>query len=199
MNEITNEIITESLLYDNESRHSDFQIENFIIKKQGDKWAQYKQCLREIASRDSSIRDSEARNKALVSATKKSVRFKLWRLLNRKKNGSGPEIRLPDGNLDDLKAELDCFLKIAEKLKGELGEITEERRYKLETESWKNKGVKMAAIDILATGRVSNQTYDFIFSLPKKSQLEVFLKLSTKQPMALLGFEPDEIRAISKK
>jgi len=190
------------LLEDNESRHSDFQIENFIIKKQGDTWAQYKQCLREISSRHSSIKDSEARGKAFVSAAKKNVRFKLWRFLNRKKvrgNGSVPDIKLTDGNLEDLKAELDCFLKIAEKLKAELGEITPERRYQLETESWKNKGIKMAAIDILATGRISNQTYDFIFSLPKESQLELFSKLSAKQPMALLGFKPDEIRAITRK
>jgi hypothetical protein len=193
---------TKKILEDNESRHSDFQIENFIIRGQGDQWAQYKQCLREISSRDASIRDSEARNDALVLATKKSVRFRLWRFLNRKKaggNGSWPELKLPDGNLDDLKAELDCFLKIAEKLKAELGEISEERRYQLETASWKNKGIKIAAIDILATGRISNQTYDFIFSLPKESQLELFAKLSNKQPMALLGFEPDEIRAITKK
>jgi hypothetical protein len=194
--------IIDGLLKDGENRHSDFQIENFIIKGQGDTWAQYKQCLREVSSRHSSIKDSEARNKAMVLATKKSIRFKLWRFLNRKKaggNGSGPELKLPDGNLDDLKAELKCFLKIAEKLKSEIGEVSGERRYQLETESWKNKGIKMAAIDILATGRISNQTYDFIFSLPKESQLELFSALSVKQPMALLGFEPDEIRAITKK
>jgi hypothetical protein len=102
-------------------------------------------------------------------------------------------------NIIDTEREATRFAEIAEKLKTELGEITKERRYQLETESWKNKGIKMAAIDILATGRISNQTYDFIFSLPKGSQLELFSALSVKQPMALLGFEPDEIRAITKK
>ena len=193
MNKITDSVIVETLLKDHESRHSDFQIENFIIKKQGDAWAQYKQCLREISSRHESITGKENRARDISAGIKKSVRFKLWRFLNRKRfagNGSGPEIKSADGNTKDLKAELACLLKIAQKLKEEIGEVTEEKRYQLETKSWAAKGLKMAAIDLMASGRISNQTYDFLFALPKDSMVDIIKELSSKKPMELLGFEP---------
>jgi len=202
MNDITDRIDIENLLHDNESRHSDFQIDNFIIKKQGDSWAQYKQCLREISSRHESIKNNEAKAKAIKSKIRKTVRFKIWRLINRKKiAGNSVEFDQPEmlKTTKNLKAELECFLKRARELKKVIGEITPEKRYELETESWKAKALKMAVIDVLSTGRISNQTYEFIFSLPKESQLEIFVMLSCKQPMEVLGFEPDEVRAIARK
>lgn len=196
MVEISDKNAIENLLKDRENRHSDFQIETFIIKAKVDTWAQYKQCLREISARYESITKKENMEKAISAGIKKDMRFKLWRFLRSKLfawNGSMLGIRLPDGNIDDLKAELDCLVKIAKKLKADLGEITPEKRYKLESESWKAKGLKMAAVDILATGRISNQTYDFILSLPRRSQIEIFEKLSSSPPMRLLGFDPNEI------
>jgi len=189
-------------LLDYEKNHSIFQIDNFIIGKQGDLWAQYKQCLREMRGR---IDNLEVLNGELELIKIEIASFKLcWpsktaiKKKRMKKVWKKRKLEVIAANIIDTEREAVRFAEIAEKLKGELGEITPERRYQLETESWKNKGIKMAAIDILATGRISNQTYDFIFSLPKESQLELFSKLSAKQPMALLGFEPDEIRAITK-
>ena len=45
------DIEIKKLLNDHQELHSEFQIENFIIGNQGDKWAQYKQSLREIKAR----------------------------------------------------------------------------------------------------------------------------------------------------
>jgi hypothetical protein len=190
----------EDLLKDHQGHHSNFQVENFIIGCSGDLWAQYKQALREIESRYEIVfteREDLKVEKGRIEKYAHGVNgdTALKAILNRKIGGYEKRLK----NVRDTSRELKRFVDLAEKLKKELGEITEERRYQLETESWKNKGIKMAAIDILATGRISNQTYDFIFSLPKESQLELFAKLSNKQPMALLGFEPDEIRAITKK
>jgi hypothetical protein len=191
------------ILKDDEVQHSDFQVEHFIIGKQGDVWAQYKQCLREIKGRIESIRS--IKDQIEVFRTKANGSRLFWpSKKNRAIDAVNKKRAIEQINnlLNDVigtERELGRFVSLAEKLKAELGEISAERRYQLETESWKNKGIKMAAIDILATGRISNQTYDFIFSLPKDSQLELFAKLSNQQPMALLGFEPDEIRAITKK
>ncbi len=190
------QIIIESLLADYEAIHSCFQIKHFIVGASGDKWAQYKQALREIDARYNNLIDMEWQQQVAISA---SVKKKWYAVLGVGKQSVNKVLEKKNREISGIKKELARFIEIAEKLKAELGEITEERRYQLETESWKNKGIKMAAIDILATGRISNQTYDFVFSLPKESQLELFAKLSNQQPMALLGFEPDEVRAITRK
>ena len=179
-----------TILIDYEDRHSEFQIENFIIRSSGCEWFQYKQALREIDSRANIIVALHDEKKAF-----EFPRYKLFFLKTRRKS----QLKIIEKKIFNVEAELKIFLRIAEKLKKQIGEITPERRNQLETESWKNKGIKMAAIDILATGRISNQTYDFVFSLPKESQLEIFKTVSAIQPMGILGFEPDEIRAITKK
>ena len=153
-----NKIKIEKILVDHQELHSDFQIDNFIIGSQGDAWAQYKQCLREIKARVENIES---------------------------KNGKAAE---------ETERELSRFVFHALRLKEEIGELTEEKRYQLETKSWAAKGLKMAAIDLMASGRISNQTYDFLFALPKESMVDIIKKLSSKKPMELLGFEPEEIK-----
>lgn len=194
------------LLKDIEKRHSDFQIENFIIRKQGDLWAQYKQCLREISGRNESIENEELKvknEKINRDRIKKSLRYKLWRFLNRKKivgDGLPPERSKEQAeNVKNLKAELKCFLKIARKLKEQIGELTDGRRDELESASWRAKGLKLAAIDILSVGRISNQTLDFILSLSKENQIIVFEQLSRGGPWQALGFSESEIIMITGK
>jgi len=192
-----------NMLGDHHDLHSEFQIENFIIKSQGDEWAQYKQCLREIKARVENIESDKIQLKILeLNKTKKPpFWFKIFKHKIIKIEGATGSDKLTSlkNTIKERERELECFVRIAEKLKDKLGDITAERRAQLEAESWKAKGLKMAALDLMSAGRISGQTLDFIFSLPKGSQLELFSKLSAKQPMALLGFEPDEIRAISKK
>ena len=153
-----NKELIKNLLKDYEGCHSDFQIDNFIIGSQGDAWAQYKQCLREINGR---VEILESKSGKAAAETEK---------------------------------ELARFIFHALRLKKEIGELTEEKRYQLETKSWAAKGLKMAAIDIMASGRISNQTYDFLFALPKESMVDIIKKLSSKKPMELLGFEPEGIK-----
>jgi len=192
--------IIENLLKDHQGHHSNFQIENFIVGCSGDAWAQYKQALREIESRYEIILDARTK---LISH-KKSMQ-KIKRSLNgdkRKIKSYGLRVgayRKELENAQDVKRELKKFVELAVRLKSEIGEVDSKKRQALETKSWKNKGVRMAAVDVLATGAISHQTYDFIFSLPKESQLELFKALSTKKPWELLGYQPDEIRAITKK
>ena len=68
------------LLNDEELNHSNFQIENFIVGSQVGKWAQYKQCLREISSRFEQDRGDKCRFVEKVNiffvAVKKKQSFK---------------------------------------------------------------------------------------------------------------------------
>jgi len=183
----------QSLLTDYQELHSEFQIKHFIIASQGDRWAQYKQCLREIKARSESIKTEEIQLKILEASRnhkKKSWLKKLGRNKIKVENLSSLEkLTAIKNTIKEKERELECFVNIAKKLKKEIGELTETKRYQLETRSWQAKGLKMAAIDIMASGRISNQTYDFLFALPKESMVDIIRQLSMKKPMELLGFE----------
>jgi hypothetical protein len=188
----------ETLLKDYERSHSRFQIEHFIIGSTGDTWHQYKHALREIENRYRYLNELKDK-KDIAGVPAKIKRWFFLRFSEKTSNIKNGDNRENDDTILDIERELNEFVKIAKKIKKDIGEITDERRQQLEFESWKNKGLKMAAIDILSSGNISNQTYDFIFSLPKKAQLEIFHKLKDNPPMNLLGFEPDEIRALSNQ
>ena len=70
-----NKFKIKELLEDHQELHSEFQIDNFIIGNQGDRWAQYKQCLREIKSRWESIESDKMQADRLAQPQKP---FKLF-------------------------------------------------------------------------------------------------------------------------
>ena len=177
-----NKFKIEKLLQDHHELHSEFQIENFIIGSQGDSWAQYKQCLREIKARIESIESDEIQLRMLESKNGKRKRF--WFKKIAVKNTAG--IDSLKNKLNERKRELDCFVKIAEKLKSEIGPITAERRQQLESKSWYNKARKLAAIDLMAYGRVSTKTLEFILSFPKEDAQNLLLEFGVDSPPRLL-------------
>ena len=170
-----------TFLKDYEKNHSTFQIDNFIIGKQGDRWAQYKQCLQEIYSHVESIKNSKM-NLKVMSLEKPRFSFYLPTKLNRAKRLHAKEIlkaRISKAqeSISVMEKELGRFLEIAKRLKNKIGPITDERRQQLELESWTAKGRKMAAIDRVLTGRISHQTFEFILSLPIESQDSILDKI----------------------
>ena len=52
-----NKKVIDKILQDYQRGHSNVQIKYFNVKKEGDNWAQYKQCLYEIDSRKKSFED----------------------------------------------------------------------------------------------------------------------------------------------
>jgi hypothetical protein len=189
-----NNMDVENLLKDYQGLHSDFQIENFVIGNEGDKWAQYKQCLREIKARIGDAESEEAKLRYLETKNKMPW---LKRLLHRKVIANGNNLTGLKNKRKEKKREFDCLVKIAKQLKAQIGEVTDERRQQLELESWTAKGLKLAAIDILSSRTISNQTYEFIFSLPKDSQVRILKTLARHPPMEVHGFSREEIKQIS--
>ena len=194
--------IIENLLKDNQNRHSDFQLENFVIKNKGNLWVQYKKALGELQFRYDEIQNHEAK-KDQLGALKKNKKFKALSFFSKKRRGFlsklSIDIRSNQKKIDNTYAEFNCILKIAKELKKEVGEVTDERRQQLELESWTAKGLKLAAIDILSSRTISKQTYEFIFSLPKDSQVRILKTFSSHHPMKVLGFSRDDIKQISPR
>ena len=166
----------DDMLKDYQEFHSEFQIKHFIIGIQGDTWAQYKQCLREVRARIESLKSDKIQLRILQSKKNKKKTF--WpKWLNRRKidisknsNVTGTGIESLEDTIKGRERELNCFVKIAGKLKEQIGEVTDERRQQLELESWTAKGRRMVKIDQILTGRISHQTFEFVLSLPVQSQ-----------------------------
>lgn len=178
----------ETLLRDHQNLHSKFQIDNFIIGNQGCIWSQYKQALREIEGRYSSfITQKESlelfdlkRNWFWPFGRKAEIRNNA---LKRKRES------MVDG-LAESERELTRFVELALELKKEIGDLDNGKREILESDSWRQKAIKMAGIDLLVNGRLGQPTMELILALPKKDRSEVLRILSPESkpnPMRLIG------------
>lgn len=147
------------LMDDYQEGHSDFQIENFIIKSQGSRWMQYQQCLREIKGRINIISKWESR--------KIKKRFFKRRISRSKK----------PPNVIRAEREMEIFVKLAKEFKRDLGEITPDRRKYLEEQSWFEKAKRMIGVDLLVSNGqgISKATIEFILQLPGSYRKELVL------------------------
>ena len=180
--------IIEKLLKDHQSCHSEFQIDNFIVGNQGYDWSQYKQALREI----------DGRYQSLIGQKEELEIFdlkKYWR----RSFGRRAEIRLArrkrirlamvDG-IAETERELNRFVELALKLKQEIGDLGNGKREMLESNSWRQKALRMAGIDLIVNGRIGQPTMELVLALPKKDRDEVLMILSPQakpDPMKLIG------------
>jgi hypothetical protein len=165
------------LLEDFQELHSEFQIRNFIIGNEGDDWAKYKQCLREIKARYDLIKKEKMQIETIEAKPKLNLIFWPSKVNIAKRKFIKISLRKQKQSLcDTLKErerELNCFVEIAKGLKERIGDVTDERRQQLELESWTAKGRRMVKIDQILTGRVSHQTFEFVLSLPVQSQQSI--------------------------
>jgi hypothetical protein len=175
----------DKLLADHQELHSNFQIENFIIGSQGDQWAQYKQCLREIKVRRDTLKDDYGKIAALSHARKKN-NFALTKKQKAKRAAIVRQVNALMGTISERERELKRFVVMATGLKKQIGEITDEKREQLEAQSWAAKGRKLAAIDLMAYGRIQTQTLEFIFSLPAPGTKKLLSEFCIKAPPMLI-------------
>ena len=69
-------------------------------------------------------------------------------------------------NYKDTLRTLNDFYSQSVYLKEQLVDLNEERIAELDSEMWEAKLKEMAAIDFVTTGRLSNNTYEFLHALP---------------------------------
>lgn len=178
------------LLKDHVKRHSEYQIDNFIVGNQGDAWAQYKQALREIEGRYEQVISLKERIELDDIKAKPFRRFYFTRrgaVKARIEKRVRARARLAlDDNLKQTQRELDRFVKLAKALKEKIGEVDEIRRHELEIKSWFAKARKMAAVDLL-TGGLNKSTVDLIFALPRDDRRRVMVEIANRpDPLKML-------------
>ena len=178
----------ETLLKDHQNLHSGFQIDNFIIGNQGCIWSQYKQTLREIEGRyNSFITQKESLE---LFDLKRNWFWPFGRKAQIRKNALKRKRQSMVDSIVETERELNRFVEIAMELKKEIGDLDNGKREMLEADSWRQKALKMAGIDLLVNGRIGQPTMELILALPKKDRSEVLGILSPESkpnPMRLIG------------
>jgi len=180
------------ILKDFQPMHSEFQIDNFIVGAESCPWARYKQALREIDSRWSSLVSSRedlelfdlSRSRGWPFGRRAKIR------LSRRKRSRAALVK----NIAETERELERFVEIAIQLKDEIGPIENGKRELLEADSWRQKAVRMSALDLLVNRGISHTTMDFILKLPIKDRQMVINVISpdaNPDPLRLLGMYED--------
>lgn len=180
------------LLKDYQPKHSEFQIENFIVHGQGDPWAQYKQAIREIKTRHEMLiqLNEDLELEAFNGNGKRSFKFgKAARARARIEAArAARKHKALLENLEHTKRELKCFVDAASKLKKGFGAIDADKRQALEADSWYHKARRLAGVDLVTGGHLSRATAELILAMPKKDQTGLLKEIMTaKEPFKLLG------------
>ena len=177
----------DELLRDHQTGHSEFQDDYLItIKAGGDTYGQYKQALRELYRRDRGLKDMLCGIEILeidieeLDDAKPSTEYVHRRNVVELKRKT---MQLEDAQrvARDTERELNRFWHQACLLKAEIGELTDEKRKKLDRDMWLNKVKSMIAIDLVCHGRPSQSTYEFIGALPTNMKGEVLSAIQNQQ------------------
>lgn len=159
--------IIEKLLGDYVPNHSDYQIDHFIIGKSGDAWAQYKQCLREIAGRWDNLLTLREDLELFDLAGARPKKFWHCRAAVRIAAARHERKRAALAqSIHHTERELARLVALAVKLKKRIGAIDDEKRAQLEAASWQHKARRMAGIDLFLTGHLSHATMELLLALP---------------------------------
>ena len=178
---------------DLERAHSDFQIDNFIVAKNGagTEWGRYKQALRELHKRWRGLKQLELDERRLavdVDEAKKDL------TLERTKDEPDAyairrlEIDLLEHAMhaEDLtqgrgeqEREFGRFFAIASALKESIGEVTPAKRAAMERDFWTASLRAQALLDLATAGRVSQGVAGAVAALPPTERAAVIGSLGS--------------------
>lgn len=176
----------QELFKDNTSCHSGFQIDNFILHSNGGTlYGQYKQSLRELFNRCTAVADlikdieiHEIETEEMREELSKTSSGYTQRRLTAEINHKDFYLSFKNKRLEETLGELSRFYCHAVFMKEKLGDISVEKRDRLERELWLYRVKEMIALDVLATSRPSKPVLEIIKSLPYDIRKDVtkFLK-----------------------
>lgn len=178
----------EELLQDHQTRHSQLQIDAFIIGKSsvGHPYGAYRQCLRELNSRyqqrfeimdlleeyQLDVEEECAKEFSEGCSRIEAKRAQIaMRRIKRK-------IERTHQDLKELDREIQRFYELTASAKQLVGELTPERRNVLDREFWVHKLKFKAAIDILRTGAPSATVLETACTLDEELRMRVMEQLN---------------------
>jgi len=162
--------------------HSRFQIRRFIAVRSGGGtiFGIYSQVLRELTSRQRALMDLSAQRELLkidlaelqaTDGTSHTV-FQAQRRAVKTVQKQWALKRLGD-QIADVRREFLEFARLATALKRQVGELTPEKRDRLDQERWVSELQIKAGSDLVAEGRISSGTLEMILALPSALREEL--------------------------
>lgn len=180
----------EQLLFDHQPRHSDLQIDQFIVMKGNwTPYGRYKQALREIDSRYSGLQDMRE-DAELAVLDLDDAKVALQRELKgtpgfaRKQiayNRQARRLEQIRRTIATQQRELDRLVALATDLKQQIGELTPERREALDRETWSVRVRAMVALDMFTQGGLSPATAELLIALPAEIRRPILEDARTVQ------------------
>jgi len=182
-----------TLLDDHQTGMSQFQDDYLVTTRAGGTlYGQYKQALRELYKRFRGLRELTCNNERLqidIEELSEKVNTTDGFEKRRAEVDYKEKVLLMEESqraIKDTEREFKRFYQQASYLKEQIGELTDEKRHQLDTEMWVFKIKEMAVVDWVSNGRLRNNTFEFLHSLPKELKLEVAEALKLQNQNALV-------------
>ncbi|MFN9372813.1 MAG: hypothetical protein ACK6D3_13105 [Planctomycetaceae bacterium] len=164
-----------TLLDDHELFHSEFQIRNLIVARNGGTfYGAYKQAIRELWNRLSGIGSELALLGVMKKQTSKNGN-------NKNDCTSAHQLAILFESIPTLKdtiREIAILYNLASWLKTRLGDLNHQSKQLLESELWIYRVKCAVAVDFLSIGRLSQPTIELLHALPielRQSILDILM------------------------
>jgi len=183
-----------TLLNDHQTGMSQFQDDYLVtVRAGGTLYGQYKQALRELYKRFRGLRELTSNNARLqndIGELEYKIDCKVGcdnRFESRRNEIDLKEkIMLMEESqrvIKDTKREFTRFYQQAAYLKGKIGDLTDEKRHQLDIEMWEFKIKEMAVVDWITSGRLRNNTFEFLHSCPKSMKLRLAASIQNQEEL----------------
>jgi hypothetical protein len=193
------------LLNDHQIGMSEFQDDYFVTTRAGGTmYGQYKQSLRELYKRFRGLRELTCDNEKLqveideqkyLSETETDFKKRYAEIEYKRKSMQMEE---SERAIKDTKREFKRFYQQAVFLKNQIGELTDEKRKKLDQDMWLFKIKEMACVDWISKGRLGNSTFEFINSCPQDMKKKILSSIQDQKTL-LEWYETKEQYLIPEK
>ena len=181
----------QELLKDHQSHMTEFQHDHFVTGKAGTPYAQYKQSLRELSSRIDVLSEDYASleylyvdidEKAYIKENDDDEYKRRRAAIDHKKMVR--QVASKEHHIKEVENETFSFYRHAVQLKKIVGELTPEKEKQYTLEMWEYKVKKMAALEIMTTGKLGIGTLDLAISL--KGDLRATVLEALNNPVKLV-------------
>ena len=176
------------LLDDHQLYHSSFQIDNFITVRAGEtQYGQYKQTLRELFKRYRGLKELYVARELLQVDIEELEYNNVTGFVKRRNDINLAKHRMDmedlERNISDTEREFKRFYAQADALKAQIGELTSEKRDKLDQEMWTHKLKTMVAVDYITKGRIGENALTFIRSIPKEIRKPLLAEIKDQKTL----------------
>ena len=174
------------LLNDHQTGHSELQNNYFVTAKAGGTlYGQYKQSLRELYKRFRGLRELICNKDILLIeieelselANNYSFDGRKAKINRRRKL---MQLEEAERSIFNTTREFNTFYQQASHFRSRIGDLTPEKRCKLDREMWEFRIKEMIVINLITSGKIDKNTYEIMQALPIDIKNNILSSLKNK-------------------